>query len=106
MEYVCLSFSESVYFLFRFINKFIVAAVYNSHIQWIEQHFLFIFSPPKHYNAKNGIRIYYGSYEIPVTEYKIKSHQREIFAEEKSMNNRANKEKKIYNKNNNTYYRP
>lgn len=44
---------------------------------------------------KNGIRIYYGSYEIPVTEYKIKSHQREIFAEEKSMNNRANKEKKI-----------
>lgn len=30
-----------------------------------------------------------------MTEYKIKSHQREIFAEEKSMNNRANKEKKI-----------
>lgn len=29
-----------------------------------------------------------------MTEYKIKSHQREIFAEEKSMNNRANKEKK------------
>lgn len=29
-----------------------------------------------------------------MTEYKIKSHQREIFAEEKSMmNNRANKEK-------------
>lgn len=56
---------------------------------------------------KNGIRIYYGSYEIPVTEYKIKSHQREIFAEEESMmNNRANKEKKyIYNKNN-TYHRP
>lgn len=46
---------------------------------------------------KNGIRIYYGSYEIPVTEYKIKSHQREIFAEEESMmNNRANKEKNIY----------
>lgn len=45
---------------------------------------------------KNGIRIYYGSYEIPVTEYKIKSHQREIFTEEESMmNNRANKEKKI-----------
>lgn len=54
---------------------------------------------------KNAIRIYYGSYEIPVTEYKIKSHQREIFAEEKSMmNNRANEEKKLYNKN--TYYRP
>lgn len=54
---------------------------------------------------KNGIRIYYGSYLIPVTEYKIKSHQREIFAEEESMmNNRANKEKK-YNKNN-TYHRP
>lgn len=54
---------------------------------------------------KNGIRIYYGSYEIPVTEYKIKSHQREIFAEEESMmNNRANKEKKyIYNNKNNTY---
>jgi len=30
-----------------------------------------------------------------VTEYKIKSHQREISAEEKSMNNRANKEKII-----------
>lgn len=44
---------------------------------------------------KNGIRIYYGSYEIPVTEYKIKSHQREIVAEEKFMNNRANKEKII-----------
>lgn len=30
-----------------------------------------------------------------MTEYKIKSHQREIFAEEESMmNNRANKEKK------------
>lgn len=43
---------------------------------------------------KNGIRIYYGSYEIPVTEYKIKSHQRERSAEEKSMNKRANKEKK------------
>jgi len=30
-----------------------------------------------------------------VTEYKIKSRQREISAEEKSMNNRANKEKII-----------
>lgn len=39
------------------------------------------------------MRIYYGSYEIPVTEYKMKSHQRELSAEEKSMNNRANKEK-------------
>lgn len=29
-----------------------------------------------------------------MTEYKIKSHQREISAEEKSMNKRANKEKK------------
>lgn len=48
----------------------------------------------------------YGSYEIPVTEYKIKSHQREISAEEKSMNKRANKEKKCNKNNNNTYHRP
>lgn len=33
-----------------------------------------------------------------MTEYKIKSHQREISAEEKSMNKRANKEKKCNKK--------
>lgn len=61
----------------------------------------------KHYYAKkNGIRIYYGSYEIPVTEYKIKSHQREIFAEGVHDEQQGEQRKKnIYNKNN-TYHRP